>query len=241
MKNWFLLIAATLLTTITATCGNVPGFQGKRFIVKYDCGIIHPLLMGTTGKLPELYHNLTLDYVVSRAWSIGGKYGFMTYLATPEKRVFYGGSSSYGSDVGFKPENFKGRYMQHVVGFVAKHYYKRKGFIAPVGRYIALGLYYQNTSQNISTLTREYQGSSVYTNVVQGHKITTHWVGFSFGMGRTFVAAKRMVIDVGFNINIAPWPAYIFGSEWTVKRGAYRDLMLRNIFQVHLGLGALAF
>lgn len=240
MKSRYLLIAA-LFISLTATCGNVPGFQGKRFIVKYDCGIMHPLLMGSTGKLPELYHNLTLDHTVSRAWTVGVKYGFMTYMATPNKRIFYGGSSYYGAEDGINPENFKGRYTQHIVGFVAKHYYKRKGFIAPVGRYIALGVYYQHTRQHITTVAKEYVGSSNYTYSVKGNNITTHWVGISFGMGRTFVAVKRMVIDVGFNLNIAPWPAYIVDGEFTPKRGAYRDLMLRNIFQVHLGLGALAF
>lgn len=247
MKHYLLLIA-TLFVSHTATCGgNVPGYQGKKFIIKYDCGIMHPFLMGRTGKLPELYHNLSMDYVVSRAWSVGGKYGFMHYNAPADKKTFYGDSyyNGYSGDIPLSVNDYKGRYMQHTVAFIAKHYYKRRGYIAPIGRYLSLGVYYQYTSQHLSVVERTQLSNPFYNEYeynVKRYTAVTHWGGFILGMGRSMVVAKRMVIDVGFNLNIAPWPAFVFsGNGDTLKSAAYRELLLRNIFQVYLGFGALAF
>lgn len=246
--RYSILLVIILFVSLTVSAGNnVPGYQGKKFIIKYDCGIMHPFLMGRSGKLPELYHNLSMDYVVSRAWSVGGKYGFMHYNAATDKKTFYGREYYQDIEDNFPagPESFKGRYMQHTVAFIAKHYYKRRGYIAPVGRYITLGVYYQYTSQHLATIdgtsTTDIFGNTRYEYDVQGYKAITHWGGFIFGMGRSMVVAKRMVIDVGFNLNIAPWPVYVFGDDTTVKASAYRELLLRNIFQVYLGFGALAF
>jgi hypothetical protein len=236
MKKYFLILAVF----ITAFAGaQIPGFQGKRFIVKYDLGIMHPAIVGRTGKPPMLYHGLALDYTVARAWSVGVKGNFMTINAPTDKKAFQYYNYNNGSGLDYR--DYPGRYTQVTVGFYAKKFAIRKGYLAPMGRYIVLGVYYQYAVDNITLPGTAGNNSNIdYSYSVTRKKVVAHFGGITVGMGRNFIVSRRMVIDLGFTLNVAPVPHVVFSDE-DDKMAVYRDLMLRNIFQVHLGFGALAF
>lgn len=231
-------ILALLLVLNIATQAQIPGYQGLRFIAKYNCGINHPGLFGRPGRLPAVFHIASLEYTVSRQWAIGINYGFMFYNDAPAPKTLFASNESYNK---INRSDFKGKYLQHTTSIYGKYYIKRRGFIAPVGPYVIAGLYYQY-SRNIFYSPPETQYTPG-TRPIQQNNIIAHHMGIHFGMGRNFVVLNRMVIDLGFTLNLtAPNPAIVaesgFGGS---QRVAYNDLILRNLFQLHLGLGVLAF
>jgi hypothetical protein len=215
----------------------VPGFQGKRFMVMYQLGVMHPIITGRTGKLPTFYNNLCLDYTLSRKWSIGIKYGFMTYKAPTARGTFYNTNSYYSSDEVYKHTSYPGRYMQHIISVQARKYIAHKGYIAPVGRYIILGAYYQYATDQMAMQEVDY--NSIIGYKVQGYKTIAHMGGITVGMGRNYVVARRMLIDIGFCLNLTPY--FILDGTRNIKSAAWQQLFFRNLFQINVGLGALAF
>ncbi len=237
MRKHLLLLILFIITTCASA--QVPGFRGKKFSIKYDIGINHPAIVGRSGKLPMLFHNVSLDYVVSRAWTVGIKYGFMTYNAPVERTVFGSEVGYYGSTGNFNSYDYKGRYTQHTVSFIAKKFFIKKGYLAPVGRYVLLGVYYQYVDDHFAKLKASGYDPYGYSEyIVQGRRGIAHYAGFSFGLGRHFVVARRMLVDLGFTISGSPFYP-LNGSE--EQQAVYRDLALRNLFQLRLGLGVLAF
>lgn len=240
MKN--ILIVILLLSGLYVSA-QVPGYQGLRFSVKYDCGINHPAIVGRPGKLPMLYHNASLDYVVGRAWSVGLKYGFMTYNAPVNKKVLdtdEDGTIYSGND--YNNNDYRGRYTQHTVGFIAKKFLKRRGYIAPIGRYVTIGAFYQHATNHYVQISQQYNEYGYATNkLLMGYKTTSHYGGVTVGMGRNFVVANRILFDLGFNLNLALPTPDVVAQNGDIKKAAYTDLLLRNIFQLYLGFGVLAF
>jgi hypothetical protein len=238
------LILYTLLLIASYATAQVPGYQGLRFSVKYDCGINHPAIVGRTGKMPMIYHNASIDYVVGRAWSIGVQYGFMTTNPYVNKNVINnaqdnGYYSVYSTDYNFK--DYKGRYTQHIVAIMAKKFFKRKGYLAPVGRYLTFGAYYQLATNHFVQPVNVNSSNMSSQYVPKGFKTTSQWGGISAGLGRNFVVANRILFDLGFTVNVAlPSPDAI-GQNGEIDKAAYSELLLRNLFQLHLGIGVLAF
>ena len=234
MKNIF--IAILLLVGISATA-QVPGYQGLRFTAKYNVGIGHGAIFGRPGKLPMLFHHGSLEYVVGRQWVLGVDYGFMTYKAPAPLRLF---DDSYSSASSVNRDKYKGRFTQHVASLYGKFFFKRRGFIAPVGPYALLGVYYQYSTNTIYSPSDNNDYYSIPT--INRNNITAHHGGLQVGMGRNFVVAGRMVIDLGMTLNITLPPPNAGGFTInTVEQAAYADLILRNLFQLHVGIGALAF
>lgn len=200
----------------------IPGYHGLRFIVKYNCGLSHPAIFGRSGKLPSITHHGSIDYVLSRYWMLGVDYAFMTYR-TPSDRTL----------IDNKDIDLTGRYTQHVISFTGKYFFKKRGFIAPIGPYVNIGLYYQ--------YVRMYYYSDVYNNnnASMYNRAIAHHGGIVFGMGRNFVVANRMTVDLGFTFN-ASLPAIDFVND-NGELGLYNEIIFRNFFQLHLGLGILAF
>ena len=227
-----ILLYILLFTGLAGFC-QVPGYMGLKFSVNYDAGLMHPIIVGRTGTLPMLYHNVSVDYVVTRSVSIGVKYCFMTYNAPAEVGQFE------GSD--FNNQDYKGRYTQHTVAFMVKRFFRNRGFIAPVGRYMSFGLYYQYaTDRSATTFVNGNNAVYDHSPAPTGFKGTANYGGFILGVGRNFIVANRMIIDFGGNINVPL--SYIIGPELSTEKGTvFRDVVLRNLLQVHLGLGVLAF
>ncbi len=169
----------------------------------------------------------------------------MTYKAATDKQAFY--PYDYSGSYGIKSQDFTGRYMQHTASFFAKKFFIKKGYIAPVGRYLILGCYYQYVTNRVAILNQSVNSFGDYTYNVEGKKGTAHFAGLTIGMGRNFVVAKRMIIDIGFTLSASPYIIIESGSPYGITNGTkvtaavYRDLTLRNLFQLNLGLGGLAF
>jgi hypothetical protein len=235
----YILSAILFVICFSAFSGDVPGFRGKRFFVQYQCGIMHPVITARTGKLPMFNHQLALDYTMSRSWTIGVKYGFMWYKAPTDAPGFYAGGDYYRD--GGDPKDFPGVYMQHTVGFYAKKFLVRKGYIAPVGRYIILGLYYQHVIDHITSLSANYNsGSSTDTYTAKGYKGKAFTGGVTVGIGRNVVIARRMLFDVNFCVNLTP-PLREFLDGSKQQEAVWRDLFFRNLVQVNIGFGGLLF
>jgi hypothetical protein len=227
MRKHLLLFGLILFTA--CAIAQVPGFRGKKFSIKYDLGINHPALVGRTGKLPMLYHNVSLDYVVARAWTVGVTYGFMTYNAPPAPKYFT-------KELFIDPNDYKGRYTQHTVSFIAKKFFIRRGYLAPVGRYVMFGVYYQHVVDRFSVLTYGYSGS--YDIKVTTKKGIANYAGVTVGLGRNFIVARRMLVDIGFTFSVSP---ALRNTDGVYEGAVLNDLLLRNLFQLRLGLGFLAF
>lgn len=235
MKKYILILLTTFSTL--AAMAFVPGFQGKRFTVMYQLGVTHPAITARTGKLPTFFNNLVLDYTLSRKWTIGIKYGFMTYKAPTAKAAFnYNHGSYYSSDGYYKNTSYPGRYMQHIVAVQARKFVGNRGYIAPVGRYIIVGAYYQYATDQ---LTMVKSGAGVGGLALTGYKTRAHMGGITVGLGRNYVVARRMLLDIGFCINVTPF--VMIESGQSVKTAVWSNMFFRNLFQINLGMGALAF
>lgn len=227
-------ILVTLLTLLSIyVSAQVPGYQGKRFYVKYNCGISHPGMFGRNGKLPAVTHHGSIDYVITRTWALSLGYNFMTYKTPGNERLLDGIANP-------NIKSNMGRYTQHVVSISGKHFFKRRGFIAPTGPYINMGLYYQYTDIRYN----EGQSSDVnyYYSIksIAYKKSTLHYGGIVFGMGRNFIVANRILFDLGFVFHATlPPPNQLSGG--TTETILYRDVAFRNLFQLHVGIGLLAF
>lgn len=237
-KLIFLLL---VLATVVAKA-DVPGYQGLRFSAKYDCGIMHPIIVGRPGKLPMLYHNGAIDYAISRKFSIGVSYGFMHYnshidtkLANQYISAFYGSSSE-----------FSAKYVQHTVSVYLKDFIRKRGFMAPVGLYYKYGLFYQyalNKYQDPEIVEGSYYYDQTYK--IHNRKATIHTLGLALGVGRNFVVANRILIDFGLDVNIS-FPPFSFIDQLNEnvdveRKYNYREYLCRNLLQLHLGIGVLAF
>lgn len=216
----------------------VPGYQGLRFTVKYNCGINHPGMFGRPGKLPALFHHGSVEYVVSRKVALGIDYGFMTYNA-PAPKMFF---KSYEAQ-NFDRNAHKGRYTQHVVSLYAKYFFSRRGFIAPVGPYLQVGAFYQYSTNNFySSAPGTYGSYTYYSNdALQINRVKAHYGGAQVGLGRNFIVANRMVVDLGFVANLTVATPGAKSTDHTPEVVAFHDLILRNLFQLHVGIGVLAF
>ena len=220
-----------------AAFAQVPGYMGLKFSVKYDAGLMLPAVVGRSGSLPMLYNNLSVDYVITRHLSVGVKYGFMTYNAPAEARQFK--STEYGTPL-YNNTDYKGRYTQHTAAFMLKVFGKRRGYIAPFGRYATFGVYYQHVVDREATI---FANGRIGSNSVgpTGFKGTANYGGFIIGGGRNYIVGKRLIIDLGCNINVPLGLIDPVVDGEGEKGTIYRDVALRNLLQLYLGFGVLAF
>jgi hypothetical protein len=228
------LIPLILIFCTLYTKAGVPGYQGLKFSVGYDLGFMHQYIIARRGIMPDLYHNLNIDYVVARGWSVGLRYGFMTVVTPPNKLAIPAAyTTSIEGNEGLDPNNYKGRYTQHTFTFTAKRFFMRRGYIAPVGRYILLGCYYQYAVDH--SVTSEYKGTAYTATRFKG---TAHIPGIVFGIGRNFIVANRMIIDFGGIINV---PCFVPTAPGDRPVVVYRDVVFNNLLQLYVGIGVLAF
>jgi hypothetical protein len=230
MKKTIFILALVLGTFVVKA--QVPGYQGLRFSVKYDCGIMHPAIIGRRGTPPYIFHNISLEYVLTRSISLGVMYTYMGYNGPPNKLALPAYAITEGS---VNPNDYKGTYRQHCITVIAKKFFRRKGYIAPVGRYVSFGLFYQYALDR--SVAFGNSGNSLYTP--QGFKGTANIPGIHFGVGRNFIVADRLIIDFGGMLNLdcyATLPTSAFENRIT-----FRDVFFTNLMQLYLGLGVLAF
>ena len=233
MKKIYLAIIVSLLCRFSF--GQVPGYMGLKFSVKYDAGIMLPAVVGRTGALPMLFNNVSADYIVNRHVSVGVKYCFMTYNAPAEPIQF--------SNSDYSNKDYKGRFTEHTAAVIVKLFPKRAGFIAPFGRYASFGVYYQHVTDNEATVYAggNFIGGEPGGNSPSGFKGIANYGGFIIGGGRNYIVANRLIIDLGCNINVPLGIVNFLTDAGTEKVTIYRDVALRNLLQLYLGFGVLAF
>lgn len=226
IKNLSALLFASLIS-IGFCRADVPGYMGRKMMIKYDLGLMHPAIVVQKGMAPMVYNQFSFEATFSRAWAIGARYGFMTYKSPPTRGLFYT-YYDYRDHPGINDKDYYGRFTQHTASLYFKKFPYKKGFIAPFGRYFLLGAYYQYAVSLSTELTGGMQ--------IKGHKATAHFGGFMIGTGKNFIFARRMVMDVNFIINV---PVTILKQPNDTYRLLNDEIILRNLLQLNIGFGSL--
>ena len=221
----------------------VPGYMGLKFYVQYQGGINPQWNNLSYSYLPYLSHNIQIGYVISRKYEVGLQY----------TRIDYGSGS--GANIYDYSGNFIATDYRHFTGNNVMAYIKifreRKGFIAPLGRYYLLGLSYENSVD-------KYHVTSDANSIIGAPNNTfvkSHDLAITVGVGRNFILARRLVVSIEGDVNI-PFSSGIravmsgantFSNDGiTGTPNAYKhfnavDVMLVNLFQLKIGIGALIF
>jgi hypothetical protein len=223
----------------------VPGYMGLKFSIQYQGGINPQWNNLTESFLPYLSHNVQVGYVVSRKYEVGLQYTRIDYSSGVNANQYdYNSQTNVSADF----RSFTGN---NVTAYI-KFFRERKGFIAPLGRYYLLGLSYENTldKYHVTSDPNSTIGVPNYT-LVQSHDIA-----ITAGVGRNIIVANRMLITIEGDVNI-PFSAAIRAAlSSTSSEGVYNgvtgspnafkhfnsvDVMLVNLIQIKIGLGALVF
>lgn len=203
-----------------------PGYQGLRTIFRYDQGIFWDFFGDVVDPVPVLFYKANVEIVFSERHSFGIRYQY------DNPRILAG-------DHFLKPipdRKKVGELINHNAVFYTRFYrYRKAGHISPVGQYWVVGM---------SVNTYRYTGITDVQNLVQisGTTPTGADISLLAGTGKTFVVARRLILDVGleFNIPVSAWRHNPLGGP--IERsdaGVFTRQF--NIFQVNLGIGFLAF
>lgn len=240
----------------------VPGYRGLKCTIKYDFGINGSWYDIQTSKMPVMIHNAEVGYVVARTGEVVVRYSYNSYNSPAPSGFAFKDSRpelSEGSEqVWYQPYgNYTSR--THYVGVVYKWYFGGLGYIAPVGRYLGIGLTYGYNVANASFQTGEWNsggwGSIMLPPLALRKRVTSHDLYATVEFGRNFILANRLVMDITATINVPlsgfgrmMVPNLAYGknyseSDWSknfVQELNY-DNMLKNLFQLKVGFGVLAF
>lgn len=228
--------------SVSAEAKKIPGYMGLKFLLQYQGGISPQWNDFKQSYRPYLYHNVQADYVITRKHSIGLQYTRFDYSSAFGKNRY-----DYATDGTVSFSNR--RISANTVGIYVKFFRSNKGFIAPLGRYIILGLNYQMTTDHLQATVPTNYGSDSYNRNL---KVVSHDVAFRFGMGRNIIIANRLLISVEGDVNIplsTGIRAGIAGSALSTNSSpdaVYKyvnavDAMLSNLLQIKIGIGALVF
>jgi len=196
--NRFFKFLGTLLFVLSVTGfyaqaqRKAPGYMGRRFLLKYDQGISWSLGTYIRG-IPNLHYTLQGDYAVTKKYSVGAEYSFMTRGYMKEM----GGVTHYNS-VTDKSRYYKmERTYMHRVGIYTKMFSQSNGHLAPAGPYFAVGL-------NLYFLQgrfREYKNADYQGKPVIDKNFTVDFAPF-IGGGKQYIVANRMVVSVDLRLSL---------------------------------------
>jgi hypothetical protein len=166
------------LTFGTIASAQVPGYQGKRLILKID-------------PLSPLYQNgivAGLDYVVARrlAISVGYQYSNKNYI----QRI-----SAYKQAWGVFPEN-KGTIKDHQFG-VEVQFYTNRSIPAPKGSYIYAN-YYQGLAKATGDVYHQSGSERLTPYMIEG--ITSQIA--AIGFGNKAIAWDFLILEFDFGLAI---------------------------------------
>lgn len=208
----------------------IPGFQGKRLSFGAQIGIGHAAIFLRPGAMPSLVPSFHVDYTLNRFLVLNAAYSFM-YYTYKSSMLFQGISSS--SEIYKK---YPATMMMHQANVNLKIYMRNKGYIAPVGRYYSVGAFYNHTNQS---MVSKLNFKEEFSNDLGRYKATTHNFGVTVGLGRTIVLGRRVLLDYGGNINFMP--VFKISGENIVEEEVRQNMLLRNLWQVYVNIGLLAF
>ncbi|MBS1685553.1 MAG: hypothetical protein JSS76_12385 [Bacteroidetes bacterium] len=235
------LLSSIAIVLLCATgYAQVPGYMGLKCSLQYQGGISPQWNDFHGTHRPYLYHNVQADYVVTRRHAVGLQYTRLDFSSNVNRYItdFYSASSIY---VPYR------QISMNSIGAYVKFFREKKGFIAPVGRYIILGLNYQMTTDRVRT-----EQEVDYSSYQRNFKVVSHDVSFRFGMGRNIILANRLLLTIEGDVNVplsSGIRAAMSGSTLSapkVSDAPYKhlnsiDAMLSNLLQIKIGIGALLF
>lgn len=239
-----LMVSFLLISEAQAQKKVVPGYMGLKFSIQYQGGISPQWNNLTYSYLPYLSHNVQVGYVVSRKHEVGLQYTRIDYSSGMGLNQY---DFNSGSTVATDFRSFTGN---NVMAYV-KFFRERKGFIAPLGRYYLLGLSYQNSRDKFHVTA---DGNSII-GVPNTTYVQSHDIAITVGVGRNIIIANRMLLTIEGDINI-PFSAGIraarsnsdlsgitalSGDTNPYKHFNSIDVLLVNLIQIKIGLGALVF
>lgn len=232
-----------MLATMAAEA-RTPGYMGLRWMVQYQGGF-SPQWEDFGKTMPYYNHNLQIGYVVNRKIEVGLQYTYMRY-----NNFYYSGPESYtdgGTGINIDNRLFTG---YNVMAYI-KLYRHAKGMIAPVGRYLIIGMTYQYSTDKFHVIEDKYSPASLpaITNV------RSHDISIGIGVGKNYIFARRILLslEADFNMPLSsavragqnryPYPAEnsITSKPNLYKRANALDVMLTNLISIRIGFGVLAF
>lgn len=250
MKKIILILFLSILYQAHA---QVPGYMGLKCSLQYQGGISPQWDNLFQSLAPYYSNNIQMGYVVSRKYEIGLQYTRIDYSSGLQKGTdvqYDQVTQTLPPTINIDHRTFTGNNLTAYLKF----FRQKKGFLAPLGRYFILGLGYENSKDRFHVTSDGYSPIGVpnYTNVV------SHDMVFSMGVGRNIILADRMLLTIEGDVNIpltAGFRALINGQNGDgygagnsitespnfYKRVNATDVMLVNLIQIKIGLGALLF
>ncbi|MBS1624812.1 MAG: hypothetical protein JST83_12370 [Bacteroidetes bacterium] len=237
-----LLSLVIIVLACAASYAQVPGYMGLKCSLQYQGGISPQWNDLHSTYRPYLYHNVQADYVVTRRHAVGLQYTRLDFSSNVNRYI---NDFSTANEI-YVPYR---QLTVNSIGAYVKFFRAKKGFIAPLGRYIIMGLNYQMTTDRLRTqMNDSWSGDSYQRNM----KVVSHDVTFRFGMGRNIILANRLLITIEGDINVplsSGIRAAMSGSTFSVSKvsdAPYKhfnsiDAMLANLVQIKIGIGALLF
>lgn len=202
----------------------IPGYVGKRHQFTYTPSI--SLFANTLRKKQNfgtnfyLSHQVGYDYVVSKKKTIGLFYDVnsMDFLIT-----------NYGLD----DENQLGRYTRHQLGFAYKKY-MRNSPLAPLGGYWKF-------TMSMARITTKLTGDYATLEIGTPYKYTVFDVMPGFGVGREFIIARWIPLNIGFDVQL-PFRSIVYaGGTSTLAEAATGLTVANSLLKFNIGIGILAF
>lgn len=213
-----------------------PGYMGKRFLLKYDQGFSWSF-GGDARGIPNFFYTLQGDLAVTTKWSVGAEYSFMTRKY--DKII---SANNYYYDDYPNLSYRLGRTYMHRIGIYGKLFSQRNGHIAPAGPYFLMGL-------NVHLVQGTYRYNT-YSSVQQ--KRLTFDFAPTFGGGKQYVIANRMVMSVDLRISVpliglartinnetGIGNEYGKGGYASLDRGILWPNTQANFIELRIGLGTL--
>jgi hypothetical protein len=191
MKKLVLLFITVLLFGVSKA--QTPGFLGKRYSVSVGGLFSIAALPASVNQSPSLLYGLNktfsldLDYVLSRKWTIGLDY----------QRLPTAVDLTFDNNIAAIQNSFY-QINANVYELNLSRYAVRSDFIAPVGRYINLGI----RIINYNLIDKQGHFFDANTKMATGS-----FVGYSLSLGRRRVFFKNIITDAGVIVSLLSSPS----------------------------------
>ncbi|MDX2000999.1 MAG: hypothetical protein SFW35_01075 [Chitinophagales bacterium] len=219
-----------LLCISISSYGQVPGFMGKKFYIKYDFDIQPNILtIGNKGSsIFDIDHNAGVEYTISKSIVLGLSYGYGKY------KTLYSGY--YREFDGFRYNDIDydevGYATVHTVRFDSKFFLSGLGHIAPRGLYFLTGLSFNSIRPSLADNLNELKLPDV--DFSRYYDVAIH-----VGLGRQFIVGNRIVLNYAVDCAIPSFRGV--GADDSVEERGIQALTNANYGQIRLGIGFLAF
>lgn len=226
----YITISLLLLIACT-TSAQVPGYKGKKMLVKYNMGSFFGFINsysstgdGYKGYQPVFHHYLSAEYTISTRATAGLSYKYQN------SRLYFESGDSRDDEV------VEGRLVAHTIGAYIKRFKQKRGYLAPVGRYL-----------NYQLKGALYKGVDKDDKLVCDGGNCDDQLGpygdviFTLGVGRHFLLFERMIIDLGMDLSFPIVSMISQSATYDHDYDVHSRYYFSQFVQVKIGIGFLAF